>query len=400
LSAYRAYLLLEGGTAFAFSLIATVNLVWQAQAAALNPLELVLVGTVLETTALVGEVPTGMIADAYSRRLSIVIGVLMMGTGFGVEGLFPRFDAILLAQVVWGLGATFLSGATEAWISDEIGQENAGRVFMRGAQATQLFALLAVPISVALATVRLNAPILVGAALMLGLGFGLVVAMPERHVQRLAASPRAPMLQTLREGTHLVRGSPPLITLLLLAAFFGMASEGFDRLWTPHVLHDFSLPDLAGVNSIGWFGIMRGGALVLTIGATELARRRMDTWDGRATVRALFAADTLRIASTVVFALTGELGFAVGAFWIASVFRQVSRPIYTAWLNQQVESRSRATVLSMSGQLDSLGQVLGGPILGVVGNASLRAALVVTGVSLAPALALYVRAAGQVRRRA
>ena len=54
----------------------------------------------------------------------------------------------------------------------------------------------------------------------------------------------------------------------------------------------------------------------------------------------------------------------------------------------------------MSGQLDSLGQVLGGPILGVVGNASLRAALVVTGVSLAPALALYVRAAGQVRRRA
>ena len=82
------------------------------------------------------------------------------------------------------------------------------------------------------------------------------------------------------------------------------------------------------------------------------------------------------------------------------MFRQVSRPIYTAWLNQQLESRSRATVLSMSGQLDSLGQVLGGPILGVVGNASLRAALVVTGVSLGPALALYVRAAGQVRRRA
>ena len=58
MSAYRAYLLLEGGTAFAFSLIATVNLVWQAQAAALNPLELVLVGTVLETTALVGAYPS------------------------------------------------------------------------------------------------------------------------------------------------------------------------------------------------------------------------------------------------------------------------------------------------------------------------------------------------------
>jgi DHA3 family tetracycline resistance protein-like MFS transporter len=75
-SAYRAYLILEGGTAFPFSLIVTVNLVWQAEAAGLNPLDLVLVGTVLETTALVGEVPIGLVADVYSRRLSIIIGVL------------------------------------------------------------------------------------------------------------------------------------------------------------------------------------------------------------------------------------------------------------------------------------------------------------------------------------
>src|SRR5205814_9538745 len=114
LSAYRAYLILEGGIGFAFSLIVTVNLVWQAQAAALNPLELVLVGTVLEATALVSEVPTGIVADVYSRRLSIIIGVVLMGSGFLIEGMFPRFDAILLAQVVWGLGATFLSGATQA----------------------------------------------------------------------------------------------------------------------------------------------------------------------------------------------------------------------------------------------------------------------------------------------
>jgi hypothetical protein len=52
-------------------------------------------------------------------------------------------------------------------------------------------------------------------------------------------------------------------------------------------------------------------------------------------------------------------------------------------------------VLSMSGQLDSLGQVVGGPVVGAIATMSLRAALVVTGVSLAPALALYVRAARQ-----
>ena len=114
--------------------------------------------------------------------------------------------------------------------------------------------------------------------------------------------------------------------------------------------------------------------------------------------RALCVADALRITSTIVFALTGEFGVALGAFWVASVLRSVTRPIYTSWLNQQLESGSRATVLSMSGQLDSLGQVLGGPAIGAVGSVSLRAALVITGLLLAPALGLYVRAIAQLRQ--
>ena len=238
MSAYRAYLVLEGGTAFAFSLIVTVNLVWQAQAAALDAFELVLVGTVLEATALVAEVPTGVVADVYSRKLSIVVGVLMMGLGFLIEGLFPRFEAILLAQVVWGLGATFLSGATQAWDCRRRGPGAGGHAFMRGAQINQLCTLAAVPISVVLAGAMeaLNAPILVGAILMLGVGAVLALIMPERQFQPIRRAGRVSMLGPLREGMHIVRGSRLLITVLLLAAFFGMASEGFDRLWTPHIL--------------------------------------------------------------------------------------------------------------------------------------------------------------------
>ncbi|MGI9147252.1 MAG: MFS transporter [Chloroflexota bacterium] len=347
MSAFRAYLILEGGTALTFSLITTVNLVWQAQAATLNALQLVLVGTVLEATALVGEVPTGVVADVYSRKLSIVIGVLMMGAGFLVEGLFPRFDAILLAQVIWGLGATFLSGATQAWISDEVGQEHAGSAFMRGTQVNQLCTLVAVPISVALAAVRLNAPILIGATLMLALGAGLAVCMPEQHFTPMRRSQRASMLRPLIAGVHVVRGSPLLITLLSMGAFFGMASEGFDRLWTPHFLDDFSFPQVAGLSSIGWFGVMRAGGLVLAIGTTELVRRRVDNPAGAILARSLFAADVVRIASTLLFALTTDFAVAVGAFWVATVLRRVSRPIYTAWLNTQLESTSRATVMSI-----------------------------------------------------
>jgi DHA3 family tetracycline resistance protein-like MFS transporter len=401
LDAYPAYLILEGGWSLAFSLIVTVNLVWQAEVVGLNPLQLVLVGTLLEATCFLGEVPTGVVADLYSRRLSIIIGVVMTGAGFLLEGAVPRFEAVLLAQVIWGLGATFLSGATQAWISDEIGEAAAGPAFLRAAQVQQICTLLAVPVSVALASVYLNVPILVGATLMLVLGGYLALAMPETGFRPRPRPNQATwhaMANIVREGGSAVRASPLLLTLLLVAAVTGMASEGFDRLWTVHILDDFGLPALAGLDPVAWFGIIRGGTLVLAIAATQAVRRWVNTSDGRVVARALFASDAARIVGVVLFGLTQNFYIAVAAFWGTGVLRTVNQPIYMAWLNQRLESSTRATVLSMSGQMDALGQIAGGPLVGAVGTVSIRAAIVLTGAVLTPALWLYVRASRQLAR--
>jgi DHA3 family tetracycline resistance protein-like MFS transporter len=135
--------------------------------------------------------------------------------------------------------------------------------------------------------------------------------------------------------------------------------------------------------------------LVLGIGATQAVRRWVDTSDGRVIARALFVGDALRIASVVVFGLTQNFFVAIPAMWCASVLRSVNRPIYLAWLNRGLESSTRATVLSMGGQMDALGQIVGGPLVGAVGTVSLRAAIVLTGLVLTPALFLYARATRQ-----
>ena len=69
-----------------------------------------LVGTLLEASVFLFEVPTGVVADVYSRRLSVIIGYALIGLGFALEGIVPRFEAVLLAQVLWGVGYTFTSG--------------------------------------------------------------------------------------------------------------------------------------------------------------------------------------------------------------------------------------------------------------------------------------------------
>src|SRR3954462_544211 len=80
------YLILAAGQAVCFSLFFTIQLVYQVTFIGLNPLQMMLVGTVLEVTCLVFEVPTGVVADVYSRRLSILIGVVLMGCSYTLEG--------------------------------------------------------------------------------------------------------------------------------------------------------------------------------------------------------------------------------------------------------------------------------------------------------------------------
>lgn len=399
LSASLVYIVLSGAWAFIFALITTVNLVYQATVANLNPLQLVLVGTLLESTVFLGEVPTGVVADVYSRRLSVIIGVFLMGLGFILEGAIALFGTILLAQVIWGLGATFMSGALEAWIADEVGEARAGQAFLRGTQAGEVGGLVGIVASVALGSVAVNVPIVVGGALYLVLGLFLAVAMPEsgyRPAPRESRTTWRSMADTLRAGAGLVRARPRLADILGIGLFFGLYSEAFDRLWTTHLLHTFTFPALGSLPPIIWFGIINAVAMLLSIAATEFVRRHADTNSHRAMTRALFAISVLLVAGVIAFGLAGTFALAILAYWAVYLLRTVRSPLQLAWLNQSLEPGVRATVISLSSQIDALGQITGGPALGALGTAtSPRTAIVAAGFVLAPVLALF----GRVLRR-
>jgi DHA3 family tetracycline resistance protein-like MFS transporter len=92
------------------------------------------------------------------------------------------------------------------------------------------------------------------------------------------------------------------------------------------------------------------------------------------------------------FALAPWLGLVMLAYWLVDVTRNVIGPIYEAWVNQGLDSQVRATVLSMSSQVDAIGQIAGGPALGLIGSLfSVRAALVTSSLILSPVLVLIQR---------
>jgi MFS transporter, DHA3 family, tetracycline resistance protein len=110
LRAYPIYLGIRGSFAFFFTLWATVAAVYRIEVVHLDPLRLVLLGTALEVAVFFFEVPTGVFADTYGRRRSVITGCILMGCGFALEGAIPEFIAVLFAQAVWGVGYTFISG--------------------------------------------------------------------------------------------------------------------------------------------------------------------------------------------------------------------------------------------------------------------------------------------------
>jgi hypothetical protein len=180
--------------------------------------------------------------------------------------------------------------------------------------------------------------------------------------------------------------------LLVIAAFSGMSSEGFDRLWEAHLLKDLGLPTLGGLDPVVWFGVINAGTLMLGYIAAEVMGRRMDVSNAGVAARSLFALDALNVAGVLAFALAGSFAFALGTFWFASLVRRLGEPLYLTWLNKGLYPGVRATVISMGSQANAVGQIAGGPVIGAVGTlAGIRAALAFAGLILSPALALYAR---------
>ena len=100
--------------------------------AGLDPFRLLILGTVLEASVLVFEVPTGVVADVVSRRLSVIVGLFVIGAGLFLTGAFESFGLLVLGSTLWGLGWTFVRGAEEAWIADEVGEDEAAKLYLGG----------------------------------------------------------------------------------------------------------------------------------------------------------------------------------------------------------------------------------------------------------------------------
>ena len=392
-SAPRLYLLIGAWGGFAWSLISVAYALYYITVAHLDPLQLVLVGTALEGSYFVWEIPTGVLADTFSRRLSVIAGTGIIGIAWMGQGIVPVFIAIAGFEILRGLGEAFTHGAIEAWVAGEVGDEAIEALFLRETQLTQFAGFVGLPIGVLLATIDLRVPIVLGGGLGLGLAVLLILVMPERHhPRRDAAKTWRATVGTARRGLWAVRSSALLVALLGAEFFWGAASEASDRLSDAHLLIDLHFPPFGITPVLAFAALSLAGTIVIIVTA-QVTRRAVRRLNERVVSRSLVVLQLVRIAGRAAFALAPTWVLALVPYFFESMIRASFYPLFNAWLIRRTDEDVRATVLSTTSVANALGQVGGGPISGAIGNLyGIPAALVSSAALLFPGALFFARA--------
>jgi MFS family permease len=356
----------------------------------LTPAELVLIGTFQGATVLVAEVPAGVLADAVSRRLSLVTGHVIMGIGMAMAGLVRSFPLLVISQSLWGLGWAFSSGADVAWLTDEIDRPEvidgllvarARRDLLGNAIGIVAFATLA------WATTLATAIVVAGVA-MIVLGFVTVARWPEAGFNRAAAGRRGRHFATiLRRGFAVARSDRVILVIIAATLLVNGSGEAYGRLLEKHLVA-LGLP--AHPDPIVWFAAL--GIVGVGLGAAVL-RVVEARIDGSGVAKRTYVLScAVGVVGLVLFANAPDTATAVaGSLLVSGIAYPVIRTAGVVWVNRRSPSAVRATVHSLLSQAEQAGEIVFGLTLAVLaGAASITVALMGSAVLLASATVLVL----------
>lgn len=233
---------------FFIQMVFTLNAIYYVTQADLNALQLVLIGTIMEVSVLLFEMPTGLYADHFGRKRSLALGTLVIGLAHILEGSTPKFWAIAIASAMWGIGWTFISGAEQAWIADELDGKELDSVFLKGAQYSSFARFTAILASVGIAMIwSVQVAILIAGTMLTILAIWAFIRLPENKFVKVTrekgVSGVTHMISTIRAGISQIRGNTVLVSIAMVTLFWGLASEGFDRLYGAHFIADYNLSE-------------------------------------------------------------------------------------------------------------------------------------------------------------
>lgn len=130
--------------------------------------------------------------------------------------------------------------------------------------------------------------------------------------------------------------------------------------------------------------------MITSICAVEYIKRVLNKTGKLQKVWLLILINFMMVAAIIAFGLAKNFAMAFSTYMSFYILRTTNNPIYRAWINENIDSNARATVLSAYAQIDSLGQILSGPLIGFIAyKTNTAVSIIASGFILSPVIALY-----------
>ena len=366
----RVYLTLQLGNTLAASFIWGINTLFLLDAG-LSNLEAFAANAFFTAGMVLFEVPTGVVADVWGRRVSYLLGtVTLAGSTFLYWLLWVTnapFGLWAVVSMLLGLGFTFFSGAVEAWLVDALhfaqydgtlesvmgkGQMVGGAAMLGGSVLGGVIAQvtnLGVPFLMRVAVLAVM--FFVAARMMRDLGF----------TPRESAKPVREMKTLFDESIDYGLRNRPVRWMMLAAPFAsGVGIYTFYAL-QPYLLELWGNPKAYSIAGLA-AAIVAGGQIVggyLAPSIRKLFRKRTS---------ALLSTTLSTVGVLALLGLTHNFWAALFLLTGWALLFAAEMPIRQAYLNDMIPSRQRATVLSFDSLMGNTGGIVIQPVLGKVAD--------------------------------
>jgi MFS family permease len=391
----RTYYVLTAGNTLAASLIWGINTIFLLDAG-LSNFEAFAANAFFTAGMMLFEVPTGIVADSRGRRISFLAGTITLAITTGLYVLLWQLGSPFIwwaiVSLLLGLGFTFFSGATEAWLVDALTATNyhgmLETVFSRGQVIGGVCMLLGSVAGGFIAQLtNLGVPYIVRAAVLL-IMFVLALIMmhdigftPDRSTGPVAEIKKI-VRSSVQYGLRV-----PAVRATMISGFFlyGIGIYVFYAL-QPYLLQLWGNPQAYGV----------AGLVAAIVAGAQIAGGLLTPFIRKLFTRRTSVLLVVTAAGVVLLALIGL----VANFWLVvtlivlwGLADAAAEPVRRAYLNGMIPSQQRATILSFDSLIGNAGGIAAQPALGRAADVyGYRLSYLISAIGSALALPFLLRA--------
>lgn len=320
------------------------------------------------------EVPTGIIADRFGRKVSLFLGALTVAVGSLVYSSIPILSVFLLGEFLFALALAFQSGADHAFIFDSLKADHreidANHIVGKSESVGLLAMTIAAPIGSLIGGSFGPRFAMMAFSLPALLGFLTLLTLKEPPRGETISESRR-FLDIFKKGIAVISGRRKIQWIALdLAVVYSLS---FLMIWLYQpLLMKLAIP-------LVWFGFIHIGLTLSQIVALHAYPKLEKIFSSR---KLLSATAILPAIFFLVIAATKSLPIAIASMVIVTGLGLTRQPLVTRELNEMIPGAQRATVLSFVNLSRRLLRAIVMPIAGLLADRSLPLAFSSIGVVL------------------